>query len=116
VSEQAALPGLDVAPVPKLTPRQNVALAFIRAAAEPVQGDELGAALHERRRAEGGRGHDASARCRFCGDEGRDMAAALMRKSLIARASGGGLVEVYADGTTAADPDRYDPRSAEIPF
>jgi hypothetical protein len=89
-------------PEPRLTERQAFALALVRSRTEPIDGAELGAALHELRRANGGRGHDRDARCRFCGDEGRDMAAALMRKGLVARAPAGGFVEVFADGTIAS--------------
>jgi hypothetical protein len=100
----------DTGTDPSLTPRQRFALAFVKATGI-VQADELGAALHEFRMQEGGRGHRADTRCRFCSDEGRDMAAALERKGLVKR-GGGGFASV--DHVEPAD-DRYDPQTADWP-
>lgn len=109
------LPLEGIAPEPKLTERQRFALAFVKAtdvAGEGVSGDELGAALHEYRRREGGRGHDAGSRCRFCADEGRDMARSLIAKGLLERHPRGGFR--VAD-ETAGGPDVYDPATAAFP-
>jgi hypothetical protein len=95
---------------PSLTPRQRFALAFVKATGI-VQADELGAALHEYRQQEGGRGHRADTRCRFCPDEGRDMAAALERKGLVKRVEGG----IAASDYQAPAKDRYDPQTADWP-
>lgn len=88
---QPALPGLQAEPL--LTPRQRFALAFVRAAGGPVSGELLGAALHEYRMSEGGRGHRADTRCRFCGQEGKDVGHALMRKGLLRYLRGEGFVD-----------------------
>lgn len=99
-------------PEETLTQRQRFALAFVKASGGPVQGDELGATLHEYRMQEGGRGHRADTRCRFCPDEGKDMAAALMRKGLVKRSSSGGFCAAeYSEPVIG-----HDPRTAEIPF
>jgi hypothetical protein len=81
------LPGIEHAVT--LTARQALALAFCRSIEGPVQGDEIGAALHEDRLARGGRGHSRDERCQWCGDEGRDMARTLVGKGVLKRVSGG---------------------------
>lgn len=110
------LPIEGMAAEPKLTDRQRFALALVRASGvhgEGVQGDELGAALHEYRRNEGGRGHDAGTRCRFCADEGRDMARSLIAKGHLEKHPRGGF---RVAGSEHDDPDTYDPAKAAIPF
>ena len=118
MSDQLTLLGGETPTEPKLTDRQRFALAFVRSAArtgEGVQGDELGAALHERRRAEGGKGHDAGTRCRFCADEGRDMARSLIAKGLVERHPRGGF-RIAGAGEERSQGTAYDPKTAAIPY
>lgn len=72
-----------------LTPRQQLALAHI-ASRQPVATDELGAVLHEHRRATGGKGHGRDERCDFCTSEGRQMGEALRRRVLVRYRRGAG--------------------------
>ena len=92
-----------VAPDVRLTHRQRMALEYIGHHA-PVSSDELGALLHEDRRARGGRGHSSDERCEWCPDEGKQMGAALRLKGLVRfrRGDGGGwyLANAPAGQTT----------------
>ena len=81
MSDQLALIGLATPPDLKLTKRQRFALELI--ARKPLSSEELGAALHEYRMQDGGRGHRAENRCRWCKAEGAHMGAALRRDGLV---------------------------------
>lgn len=71
----------------RLTARQELALAFI-AKTGTVSSDELGAVLHEDRRARGGRGHDRDERCDYCATEGADMGRRLRELGLVTKRRG----------------------------
>lgn len=89
-------------PEVRVSPRQRLALDYLRHHA-PVPSDELGALLHEDRRARGLNGHSADERCRFCADEGKQMGGALRAKGLVRyrRGEGGGW---YLADRTAPTP------------
>jgi hypothetical protein len=81
MSDQLALVGPATPPDLKLTRRQRFALEFI--ARRPVSSEELGAALHEFRMLEGGRGHRAEGRCDWCQPEGASMGNRLRELGLV---------------------------------
>lgn len=98
-------------PDQRLTPRQRIALEYIGHHA-PVGSDELGAFLHEDRRARGGRGHSSEERCDFCTGEGRQMGAALRQKGLVRHRNGDGG-GWYLAGNEAPKHERNDEPSAQ---
>lgn len=81
MSEQLALVGPSTPPDLKLTQRQRFALELI--AQKPLSSEGLGAALHEFRMLEGGRGHRAEDRCDWCKAEGAHMGDRLRRDGLV---------------------------------
>ena len=81
MSDQLALVGPSTPPELKLTRRQRFALEFIHR--RPVSSEELGAALHEFRMMEGGRGHRAENRCDWCKPEGASMGSRLRTDGLV---------------------------------
>lgn len=91
-----------VDPTVRLTARQRLALEYI-GHHQPVASDELGAFLHEERRARGGRGHSADERCDFCQQEGSQMGAALRLKGLVKQRRGAGWV---VSGMSGSSPER----------
>lgn len=91
-----------VDPTVRLTARQRLALEYI-GHHQPVASDELGAFLHEDRRARGGKGHGADERCDYCQQEGAQMGAALRLKGLVKRKRGVGWV---VSGTSGPNPER----------
>lgn len=96
-----------------LTPRQRVALAFVREHG-PVTSDELGAVLHELRLHNGGRGHDRDGRCAYCREEGADMGGVLRGKGLVERRRGPERLLVWvAAGSAVRSADSAD-RSAQL--
>lgn len=98
---------LGATPTPpdlRLTHRQRIALEYIGHHA-PVSSDELGAFLHEDRRARGGKGHSSDTRCDWCHDEGRHMGAALRAKSLVRHRNGeGGGWHLTGQASAAPSP------------
>lgn len=93
-----------------LTDRQQLALEFI-AQHQPVSSDELGAVLHEDRRARGGRGHARDERCDWCQSEGSQMGQSLKARGKVIRKKTIGWVlpdwraEPAGDGDSAQDRD-----------
>lgn len=81
MTDQLALVGPATPPDLHLTKRQRFALEFI--AHRPVSSEELGAALHEYRAHEGGRGHRAESRCDWCKAEGAHMGSRLREMKLV---------------------------------
>ena len=73
--------GAATPPELKLTRRQRFALELITHT--PLSSENLGAALHEYRMKEGGKGHDARRPCQFCRAEGAHMGDALRKKKLV---------------------------------
>jgi hypothetical protein len=117
--EQLALVGAATPPNLHLTRRQRFALEFIHH--RPVSSEELGAALHQYRKGEGGKGHDATERCDFCQVEGAGMGARLREFGLVRYARNLEVWYCVEDGRPGAEPARqpegtYDPASQEIPF
>lgn len=94
-------------PEAKLTQRQRIALEYI-GHHQPVSSDELGAMLHEERRARGLKGHSSDERCEYCTDEGRSMGAALRQKGLVRfrRHEGGGWY-IPSAKTDGKDDEKY---------
>jgi len=111
VSDQLALVGTPTPPDLRLTKRQRFALELI--ARLPLSSESLGAALHERRRAEGGKGHSATTTCQFCKSEGAHMGATLRKKGLVRFARN--LAVWYAEENGRPRPDRG-AQTDEIPF
>lgn len=100
-------------PAKPLTGRQQLALDHITAN-QPVPSDEVGAILHEDRRARGGRGHSRDERCKWCADEGKTMGASLRSHGLIVRRRGAGwTLPDYRIGDRPASG--YDPATAPFP-
>lgn len=96
---------LDGKPAVKLTERQQYALDIITDLG-PVPSDELGAHMHERR----GK-HTSDLRCRYCGDEGKDIAKELRKKKLVRMRRGEGWYVVGARPKV----EGYDPSTAPLP-
>lgn len=72
VSEQLAIPEVQVESKPKLTDRQALALAALQAADHAgLHADEVGALLHEQK--QGRWGHSREERCAWCGGDGLAM-------------------------------------------
>lgn len=72
MSEQLAIPEVQVEPKPKLTDRQALALATLQAAGlDGLHADEVGALLHEQK--QGRWAHGREERCAWCGGDGLAM-------------------------------------------
>lgn len=117
--DQLALVGAATPPDLHLTRRQRFALEFVHH--RPCSSEELGAALHQYRKGEGGRGHDATKTCQFCKPEGAQMGDTLRSKGLVRYARNLGVWYCLEDGRPEASPARppdgiYDPSSQPIPF
>lgn len=111
---QLSLVGPATPPELKLSKRQRFALEFI--ARRPVSSEELGAALHEYRRA-----HVAQKACRWCQAEGAEMGQRLRQDHLVRFARRLKVWYLVENGrpeavASTSDPDSYDPACAEIPF
>ena len=78
---QLSLSGPSTPPDLKLRPRQRFALEILFET--PLSSEELGARLHERRQAEGGRGHLRHTRCDWCKPEGAGMGNRLRELGLV---------------------------------
>lgn len=72
----------EAPPGMRLTPRQEVALDYVRRHGA-VADDELGALAHSILPQGSRYLHSPDTRCRFCGDAGRQIGEALERKGLI---------------------------------
>jgi len=111
MSDQLTLVGTPTPPGMKLTERQRFALEFI--AHRPVSSEELGAALHEFRMLEGGRGHRAESRCDWCKPEGASMGGRLRSLGLVRFTRKLGVWYLLETGPPA--PDRG-AQTGEIPY
>jgi hypothetical protein len=104
---------------PKLTRRQEVALAYISRNG-PVEHDALGAVLHQLRRDDGGKGHDAESRCEWCLAEGSTMGRSLADLGLVTwrRARPDNSTRGWVlPGTQEGGPGPgHDPSTAPIPY
>lgn len=101
MSDQLALVGPATPPELKLTRRQRFALELI--AQRPMSSVDLGAALHEYRQQNGGRGHGATSTCAWCDAEGAHMGATLRKHGLVRYARNLGVWYVAEDGRPKAD-------------
>jgi hypothetical protein len=111
VSDQLALVGPATPPDLKLTARQRFALELI--AEKPCSSEELGAALHEYRLLEGGRGHGRDSRCTWCKAEGASLGSRLRKDGLVKFARTLGVWYLSEDGRPKV---AREPQSDDIPF
>jgi len=92
-----------------LGPRQRLILNHLhRIHPDPLTADEAGALIHERNGQ-----HTASARCQWCGRDGRQVlrSKALRQHVIRRRGADGWTLRDAPDGT-----DGYDPATTPIPF
>lgn len=111
MSDQLALVGPATPPDLHLTRRQRFALEFV--AHRPVSSEELGAALHAYRQAEGKGGHSVQTTCHWCRPEGAAMGARLRELKLVRFARKLGVWYLEEDGRPKAAGGA---QSDEIPY
>lgn len=99
---------------PRLTERQQVALEHL-GSNQPLTNDELGAFLHEARRAGGGSGHGREERCAYCAAEGGQMGRRLRELGYAAYRRGHGWVVAGTPLPPAVARGGYDPAVAPFP-